>query len=81
VFPLAYLCYQPLREPSRYDYHAAVLVPPLFLFALYFMEKARWGWMILFLVLAGLVKENLPIAGVTIGLYVFFARRQRRYGA
>ena len=80
VFPLAYLCYQPLREPSRYDYHAAVLVPPLFLFALYFMEKARWGWMILFLVLAGLVKENLPIAGVTIGLYVFFARRQRRLG-
>ncbi len=69
VFPLAYLFYQPLREPSRYDYHAAVLVPPLFLFALYFMEKARWGWMILFLVLAGLVKENLPIAGVTIRLF------------
>ena len=80
LLPLAYLLYQPLREPSRYDYHAAVLVPPLFLFALYFMEKARWGPMILFLVMAGLLKETLPVAGVTIGGYLFVARRKRLLG-
>ncbi len=80
LFPLAYLLYQPLREPSRYDYHAAALVPPLFLFALYFMEKARWGPMILFLVMAGLLKETLPVVGVMIGGYLFVARRKRVLG-
>ncbi len=80
VLPLAYLLYQPLRMPNRYDYHAAALVPPLFLFALYFMEKARWGRMTLFLVLAGLLKETLPAAGAMVGMYLFFARRRRVLG-
>lgn len=47
IFPVLYLLYLPLRGANRYDYHPGALVPPLFLFALYFMEKARWTWMIL----------------------------------
>jgi uncharacterized membrane protein len=81
VFPIAYLAYLPLRQANRFDYHPGTLVPPLFLFALYFMERARWGPMILFLALAGLLKENMPAAGVSIGLYLLVARRRRRRGA
>jgi len=81
LFPVLYLLYLPLREANRNDYHPGALVPPLFLFALYFMEKARWGPMILMLVLAGLLKEQMAMAGVTIGIYLFFARRKRRLGA
>ncbi len=80
LFPLLYLLYRPLREANRNDYHPGALVPPFFLFALYFMEKARWGPMILFLVLAGLLKEQMPIAGATIGIYLFFAKRKRLLG-
>jgi uncharacterized membrane protein len=80
LFPILYLLYRPLRAASRNDYHPGALVPPLFLFALYFMEKARWGPMILFLALAGLLKEQMPIAGVTIGIYLFFAQRKRLLG-
>jgi uncharacterized membrane protein len=81
LFPLLYLFFQPIREANRFGYHPGALVPPLFFFALYFMEKARWVWMIGFLVLAGLLKENMPIAGVTIGIYLFFAARRRLLGA
>src|SRR5260370_35593867 len=44
------------------------------------MEKARWGPMILFLGLAGLLKETLPVAGVMIGGYLFVTRRKRVLG-
>ena len=80
VFPVLYLLYLPLRGANRYDYHPSALAPPLLLLALYFMEKERWGRMILFLGMAGLLKENIPIAGVTIGLYLLLAKRRRIFG-
>jgi uncharacterized membrane protein len=80
LFPILYLFYLPVREANRFGYHPGALVPPLFFFALYFMEKTRWGWMVLFLALASLLKENMPIAGVAIGLYLFFAQRRRVLG-
>jgi uncharacterized membrane protein len=80
LFPILYLFYLPVREANRFGYHPGALVPPLFLFALYFMEKSRWGWMVFFLALAGLLKENMPIAGVVIGIYLFLAARQRVLG-
>jgi uncharacterized membrane protein len=80
VFPVLYLLYLPLRGANRYDYHPGALAPPLLLFALYYMEKGRWGRMILFLVLAGLLKENMPVAGATIGLYVACVTKRRCLG-
>ena len=80
IFPVVYLLYLPLRGANRYDYHPSALVPPLLLLALYFMEKARWPSMIVCLALAGLLKENLPSAGVLIGLYLALARGWRRLG-
>ncbi|HXJ78295.1 MAG TPA: DUF2079 domain-containing protein [Candidatus Methylomirabilis sp.] len=80
LFPMLYLLYRPLRAANRNDYHPGALVPPFFLFALYFMGKGRWGLMILFLALAGLLKEQMAIAGVTIGIYLFFAERKRLLG-
>ncbi len=81
VFPVLYLLYLPLRGANRYDYHPSALAPPLLLLVLYFMEKQRWGRMLLFLGMAGLLKENIPIAGVTIGLYVLLAKRRRVLGS
>jgi uncharacterized membrane protein len=80
LFPILYLFYLPIREANRFGYHPGALVPPLFFFALYFLEKSRWGWMVFFLALAGLLKENMPIAGVAIGIYLFFAARRRLLG-
>jgi uncharacterized membrane protein len=79
-FPVLYLLYLPLRGANRYDYHPSALVTPLLLFALYFMDRGRWGRMLLFLVMAGLLKENIPIAGVTIGLYLRLVKRRRFLG-
>ena len=81
VFPVLYLLYLPLRGANRYDYHPSALAPPLLLFALYFMDRGRWGRMLLFLVMAGLLKEDIPIAGVTIGLYLLVVKRRRLLGA
>jgi uncharacterized membrane protein len=80
LFPILYLFYLPIREANRFGYHPGALVPPLFFFALYFLEKSRWGWMVFFLALSGLLKENMPIAGVMIGIYVFFVAGRRLLG-
>jgi hypothetical protein len=80
LFPILYLLYLPIREANRFGYHPGALVPPLFLFALYFMERSRWGAMLGFLALAGLLKENMPIAGAVIGIYLAVTGRQRVLG-
>lgn len=80
VFPIAYLMFAPLRAVNRFDYHPGALAVTPFLFALYFMERSRWTIMILFLVMAGLLKENMPAAGVTVGLYLIVAKRRRLLG-
>jgi uncharacterized membrane protein len=81
LFPVLYLFYLPLRNVNRFDYHPTAFVPALVLFALYYMEKAKWPRMILFLIMAGLCKENMPAAGMTVGLYLVFAKRKRLLGA
>jgi Predicted membrane protein (DUF2079) len=55
-------------------------VPVLLLLAFYFMERRRWGPMVTFLVLAGLCKENMPAAGIAVGLYLVVTGRQRSLG-
>jgi uncharacterized membrane protein len=80
TFPVLYLLYLPLRGANRYDYHPGALAPLLFLLALYCMEKAWWKRMVLFLVMAGLLKENMAIAGVMIGLYLAVVKGRRLLG-
>ena len=80
LFPLLYLLYPPLRYANRVDYHPTAFVPALLLFALYCMERERWGRMVGFLVLAGLCKENVPAAGIAVGLYLTLTGRPRRLG-
>jgi uncharacterized membrane protein len=80
IFPILYLLYLPLRGANRYDYHPGALVPSLFLFALYFLEKQRWTPMTLLLVMAGLLKENMPMAGAMIGIYLVLAKQRRLLG-
>ena len=80
LFPILYLLYLPIREANRFGYHPGALVPPLFFFALYFMERSRWVAMLGFLALAGLLKENMPIAGAVIGIYLLVSGRQRLLG-
>jgi len=80
TFPVIYLLYLPLRGANRYDYHPSALAPVLFLLALYFMDRSRWGWMVVFLTMAGLLKENLPVAGVMIGVYLLLVARRRLLG-
>jgi uncharacterized membrane protein len=81
LFAILYLLYLPIREANRFGYHPGALVAPLFLFALYFMDKSRWVPMLCFLALAGLLKENMPIAGAAIGIYLLVTGRQRILGA
>ena len=80
LFPLLYLLYRPLRNANRTDYHPTAFVPVLLLLAFHFMERRRWGPMVTFLVLAGLCKENMPAAGIAVGLYLVVTGRQRSLG-
>jgi uncharacterized membrane protein len=80
LFPLLYLLYLPLRAVNRFDYHPTAFVPALLLLALYCLEREQWSRLVGCLVLAGLCKENVPAAGIGVGLYLVVARRRWRLG-
>ena len=86
VISLAYLLYPALEAGVLFDFHALMLAPTFFLFALYFLEqtvvyqKPRWLGFSLFLILAVACKEDMGLTAAILGLYIFLAYRQKGVG-
>ncbi|MBE7437237.1 MAG: DUF2079 domain-containing protein [Spirochaetales bacterium] len=82
---LIYLFYPALQILQLFDVHEAVFSIPLFLTALVFLEarrtsprpRAMEAGFALFLFLAGLVREEMGLFAVSLGLFLF-ARREIR---
>jgi len=82
---LIYLYYPALQILQLFDVHEAVFSIPLFLCALVFLEASRvsarplllevlFGF---FLFLAGLVREEMGLFSVSLGIFLFFRREIR----
>jgi hypothetical protein len=57
------------------------LAPTFFLFALYFLERERWGAFGLFCLLTMSCKEDMPLLVAMLGLYALVVRRRWLVGA
>ncbi len=76
----AYVLYPALHGTNTFDFHQIALATPLLLFALYFLESGRDRAFFIALLLALLVKEEVALTIVGIGLYLIVGKRRPRLG-
>lgn len=77
---LAYLLYPSLGFIARFDFHIEVFAIPAFIAAFYAMDKDRWGWATLWLVIPLLCKETMGLTVAMYGLYALVIRRRFSWG-
>lgn len=80
AFAVAYLLAPPLQGAALSDFHAVSMCASLLLAALYFAESRRLRYLLGAVVVALLCKEEISALVFMMGLYVFFALRERRAG-
>jgi len=80
MISLTYLIYPTLQYLNMFDFHPETFATPLLLFAIYFADAKKYFRMIVMLVLAGMAKEQMPLALASIGAYVFLAQKKRKLG-
>ncbi len=79
VLSVAFLLHPALGWTAREQFHPDVFEVPLLLFALWFMLRRRWVGFFVFVGLALLVKEDVPLLTFVLGLYVA-VRYSRKVG-
>ena len=79
LFGLALLINPLVQETNLFDFHVEVLALPFFLWAAYALERKRWGWYWLAVLLLLSVKEEMPFLVATWGIFVT-VRHSRRHG-
>lgn len=80
LFSMAYLLYPPLQRLTLHDFHAVTLSMTLLLFAYWYLHKKRYGWFVLYAILAGLGKETVWIVVGLMGLYVMWKHKRPGFG-
>ena len=80
---LAYLLHPTLQfitvNMFTFGFHPENLFPPLFLFAFYFLHRAKWVPFGLFFLLAVLVVESYTLVCAALGVYTFLRWPRRRW--
>jgi uncharacterized membrane protein len=80
LWVLVYFLFIPLAFINLYDFHEIVLsVAPLG-FALYFLERDKRVWFLVFLLFTFLVKEEIGLVGAGFGLYALLGKRDLALG-
>jgi len=76
LWVLVYFLFLPLAFINLFDFHElAFSVLPLG-FAIYFVERGRFGLFLLSLVSTFFIKEELPLVGIAFGVYILLAKRK-----
>lgn len=75
----AYLIHPALQWGNLEDFHPDVFLAPLVMFAIYFALIERWRWYVVFVALALLVREDVSLVIVPLGVWVAL-RRDRIIG-
>lgn len=77
LFALLFLMNPSVIRSSLYDFHAVVLATTFILAAWYSGVNKKWGWFILWCVLAGISKEQVWLITGVMGLY--FGCKSKEY--
>lgn len=70
LFSCAYLLNPAVNFTNLYDFHPVTLATTFLLGAFYYVKKQKYIWFILFLILAGLTKEEVWVITGLFGLYL-----------
>jgi len=80
ILGFVYLLYPATHGMNTYDFHGLVFMVPLLLFFFVALESRRTAWIWILFGLMLLVREDVPLVGVIVGLYVLFVRKQSGMG-
>lgn len=81
LFAFLYLLNPSVQRTIIYDFHAVVLATTLLLGTFYFLYKKKYGWFILFGLLAAITKEQVWLTFSFFGIYLFFVDKKRVFGS
>lgn len=78
---IAYFINPAVNFTNLYDFHAVTLATTFLLAAFYFITRKKYGFMFLFLFLAGISKEEVWLINAFVGIYLVFSHREKAVGA
>jgi uncharacterized membrane protein len=74
---LIYLAYPPIASMNVNDFHVQAFLPLFLFFAFYYFRKEEWAKYFLFIVLASMVMEIVPLIVVFFGFYGLWVNRKK----
>lgn len=80
TFAFLYLLNPSVQRATLYDFHSVTMVTTFFLGAFYFLLMKRYKIFLLFVLLAGITKEQIWAIIALLGLYVALIHKQRKFG-
>lgn len=81
LFAALYCINPSINYTNLYDFHGVTLATTFILGAFYFMKRKKWLWYIVFLMLAGLTKEEVWIIVAFFGLVTLIVQKKKFLGA
>ncbi|MGI8630001.1 MAG: DUF2079 domain-containing protein [Solirubrobacteraceae bacterium] len=75
----AYAVFWGLQAGVQFDFHEVAFAPLLIALTILLADRRRWGWFWLVVVLLALVKEDMSIFVVFLGIYLL-TQRELRHG-
>ena len=80
IFAFAYLINPAVNWVNLYDFHPVALATTFLLAAFYFLIKKRYFLLVLFLILAGICKEQIWVINFLFGLYIVYKHKNMLLG-
>lgn len=77
---LCYFLNPAVQYTNLYDFHSVTLATTFLLAAFYFIQKKYFPLTLIFLILAGITKEQVWFITALLGLYILFISKQRKLG-
>ena len=80
VLALCFFLNPAVNFTNLFDFHPVTLATTFLLAAFYFIFKSKYKFTLIFLILAGITKEQVWIINALIGLYLVFISKQKALG-
>lgn len=80
AFAIAFYLNPLVQFTNLYDFHAVTLATTFLLAAFYFILEKKWLFVLFFLFLAGITKEQVWATNALLGLYIIFISKEKIIG-
>lgn len=80
VFSISFLLHPSIQAINRVSFHEVCLAPPLLLIAILLYENERRLLSLIPVILLCLIKEDMPLLVIGLGLFVVIGKRSFRWG-